>query len=195
MYVTIHTTFCFYAGRIELKKPCLITGILDCCREFAPHAEELATGEGELVRKYEPKSKSPRSTLVQKLILYACERNMEAYDGNDKHGNEFICRNKTMWTESLRVKMHSALCMIPPPRISAKLVCTQSQIMSGVLTGCVLKHLPTPFLELNEFCRLVSRAVVDSKGDKQMMVRWGCNKYDYEMLHLEVSNLYVRAHC
>ena len=172
MYVTIHTTFCFYAGRIESKKPCLITGILDCCRLFAPHGGELATRGGI----HEPKSESARSTLVQKLILYACERNMEAYDGNEKHGNELICRNETMWTESLRVKMHCALCMIPPPRISAKLVCTQSQIMSGVLTGCVLKHLPTPYLELGEFARLVVEAVIALKGQLQMPVREGCSK-------------------
>ena len=160
MYVTIPTTFCFYAGRIEMKKPCLITGVLDCCRLFAPRG---SIGE--------PKSESSHSTLVQKLILYACDRNMEAYDGNGKHGNEFICRNETMWTESLRVKMHCALCMIPPPRISAKLVCTQSRIMSGVLTGCVLKHLPTPYLELGEFARLVVEAVIASKGQKQTPVR------------------------
>ena len=100
MYVTIHTTFCFYAGRIELKKPCLITGILDCCRLFATRGGEFTTRGGD---KYEPKSESPRDKLVQKLILYACERNMEAYDGRDKHGSEFICQNKTMSTDSLRV--------------------------------------------------------------------------------------------
>ena len=171
MHITIHTTNCFYAGRIELKKPCLITGVLDCCRS-------CVTRGGIHEGIHEPKSESPRSTLVQKLILHACDVNMEAYDGmHDKHGNEFICRNKTMSTESLRVKkMHCALCMIPPPRISAKLVCTQSQIMPGVLTGCVLKHLPTPYLELGEFARRVVQAVIASKGEKQMPVREGCNE-------------------
>jgi len=60
---------------------------------------------------------------VQKLILYACDRNGEAYDGRGKH---------------------------------------------GVLTGCVLEHLPTPGLELDEFSRLVIQAVIALKGETQM---------------------------
>ena len=69
------------------------------------------------------------------------------------------------------MKTHCALFMIAPAQISAELFCTQSQMMSGVLTSCVLKHLPTPDLELDEFSRLVVKAVIALYGEKQMPVR------------------------
>ena len=83
---------CIHVGRISLKKPCLITGFLDCCRLFTTRGG-----------KPQSKAESPHSNLVQKLILYACDRNGEAYDGNGKHGSDSICQNITMSIDSLRV--------------------------------------------------------------------------------------------
>ena len=61
-------------------------------------------------------------------------------------------------------------------QIRVKIVCTYTQTMSGVLTGCILKHLSTPYLELGEFARLVVQAVIALKGQLQMPVREGCSK-------------------
>ena len=72
-----------------------------------------------------------------------------------------------MHEDQLRTRYDSHL------QIRAKIICTQSQTMSGVLTGCILKHLSTPYLELGEFTRLVVQGVIDLKGRLQMPVREG----------------------
>ena len=74
-----------------------------------------------------------------------------------------------MYEDELRTRVDSLL------QIRAKIVCAQSPTMTGVLTGCILKHLPTPYLELGEFARLVIQAVIALKGQLQMPVREGCS--------------------
>ena len=75
---------CAHGDRITMKKACLITGFFDCCRlDESGASERVAVSEVS-------------RGLLQKLILYACERHAEAYDGKGKHGSDCICRNKAL---------------------------------------------------------------------------------------------------
>ena len=75
-----------------------------------------------------------------------------------------------MYEDELCTRVDSLL------QIRAKIVFAQSSTMTGVLTGCILKHLSTPYLELGEFGRRVVQAVIALKGQLQMPVREGCSK-------------------
>ena len=80
------SVLCTHGDRIEMKKPCLITGFLDCCRLYKFDSSEGVS-----------RGTSPTKTrMVKKMLLYACERNMEAYDGKGEHGSDFIYLNTTI---------------------------------------------------------------------------------------------------
>jgi len=61
---------------MRLRKTCLVTCFLDCCREFTFDASEVITGP----------ARSGNDELGQYLTLFACEPNGYAYDGKGKHG-------------------------------------------------------------------------------------------------------------
>ena len=87
---TVHSpsVLCTHGDRIEMKKPCLITGFLDCCRLYKLDSDVGSAGEA--------RSPARKRRLVKKMLLYACERNMEAYDGKGEHGSHFIYLNTTV---------------------------------------------------------------------------------------------------
>ena len=100
---------CTHTHRIAMKNPCLITGFFDCCRVHAPSASQHTAGAGR--------------SIVKKLILYACDRNSEAFDGKGKHGSECICQNKAFlfvewdygivaFSWSFCTKSPSSLCVL-----------------------------------------------------------------------------------
>ena len=67
-----------------MKKAALVVCFLDCCRMFTSRGPESASISG------------PKCGSIQKMILYACAPNGEAYDGKGLHGSVFICKNRTL---------------------------------------------------------------------------------------------------